>query len=396
MHLFLANMIVYIYDSLYTQNSTYDKLTTYSSAILRTLSKTGSMYQAYLSIRTIGFGILTVYFIIALGTKLEGRNTSPSIIFQTLLQYFIGYAMALFSFDIVTWMFKLGDAMAASILESTNVGTGLNGFTTVLANSIKDDIGFTGQVMYIIKGLLPWLGCFAADFVITYAIVTRVLRICVNAVLSPIAVANFFDDSRHADGVRFLKRTFAMCLQCSAIMVITAAVAGLSGYFASNTIYGTSMQSESLVETAKNSMLDSATSDYAAVSDDVSLAVDKIGRSAYTSDSKLKERYATAREKLSKNIDKVTSSKETEYKKYERDLGIEIFSRDGSSYVYNSDGYAILKEKYLTFSSDSLVTFLLAVLGGKGSGYWTFLLLLIVKVGLIKQSNSLCNVIVGL
>lgn len=394
MHIALANMLVYIYDNLYGQSRMKDTLTLYSDAIVQSLTTGGSLYSLYLAVRTVGFGILTVYFIITLGTRMEGRETSPSVMFQTFLQFFVGYALAFLSFGCVKWMFQLGDALAASIAETTAAGKNLSEFGDALAHGIDDNLDLTTQAMYIFKALLPWLACIGAEFVVTYAIVSRVIRICVNAVLSPIAVANFFDGSRHADSVRFLKKTFAMCLQCSAIMVITAGVASVSGFLSSNSVYSDDIATENSVTDALDKLLDSATNDQSDVNTDVNYAIDKLGRKAYQK-NKLKDRYEKAREALlSKDLQKVTSAQEATYKKYERDIGLEVFARDGSSYIYNSDGYAVLKDKYLTFSSDELGKFLLAIIGGS-DGYFVFLLLLIVRIGLIKQSNSLCNVIVG-
>ena len=85
MEALLANMYTYIYDNMYALTGIYDKLTTYSNAIMGTLADGGSLHNAYLIVRTIAFGMLTVYFVIAFGTRMEGREISPSIVFRTLL-----------------------------------------------------------------------------------------------------------------------------------------------------------------------------------------------------------------------------------------------------------------------------------------------------------------------
>ena len=101
----LANMYITIYDGMYSNAGIYNTLTLYSNAIMGSFSKSGVLHSAYLGIRTIAFGILIVYFIIAFGTKMQGRETSPSIVFKTLLEYFVGFALALESFDIVVNFF---------------------------------------------------------------------------------------------------------------------------------------------------------------------------------------------------------------------------------------------------------------------------------------------------
>lgn len=391
----LANWYIYIYDNLYTQTGTYEKLTTYSDAIMSTLGPNGSMHQAYLTMRIIAFGILTVFFVITLGTRLEGREMSPSVIFKTLLEFFVGYVLALFSFEIVRGMFIVGDWMASVIMDTTvQDPSSFEEFTTAFMRSIEN-LGFTAQVIYAFKALIPYIACVVANIIITYAILTRVLRICINAVMSPIAIANFFDGSRHSDGARFLKRTLSMCLQCSVIMIITAAVASLSGFMTSDSVYSDSLKMESAITNAKNDMIDSAENDYAALSNDVFYAADKLGYKAYQG-LDLKDDVAKARLYLSTKADKVTSDHESEYKGYENKLDIKVFQRDKTTghYIYDSDGHAKLYPKYTSFTPESMKKFMDALLGG--NNYIIFIMLLVIKVGLIKQSNSLCNVIVGL
>lgn len=102
----LADMYIYIYENMYALTGIYDKLTTYSNAIMGTLADGGVLHDAYLVVRTVAFGLLAVYFVIAFGTRMTGRETSPSIVFKTLLEYFIGFAFALNSFTMVNGFLK--------------------------------------------------------------------------------------------------------------------------------------------------------------------------------------------------------------------------------------------------------------------------------------------------
>ena len=362
MEALLANMYTYIYDNMYALTGIYDKLTTYSNAIMGTLADGGSLHNAYLIVRTVAFGLLAVYFVIAFGTRMEGREISPSIVFRTLLEFFIGFAFALSSFQIVKWMFELGDGLAALLMsDAAGTDSGLAAFSVTFAKSI-DEVSFGNKILFIFKGIFPYLFCMITNMIIMYAVVTRVLRVCVNATLSPIAVANFFDGARRSDGVRFLKKTASMCLQCSAIMV----------------------------------MVDTASNNTSLLNSDIYAAVDKLGWQAYESDKvTLKSRYAKARDNLIDKSGKVTSSQEGTYKKYENRLGIRIFSRnENGHYIYNSDGYAVLDSKYVTFDGDKMTDFMNALLGS--NNIVILIGLLSIKVGMIKKANSLCNTIVGL
>lgn len=393
MGLFLSNMIIYIYNSLYAQTGLYNTLTMYSGAIMGTLQDGGTLHTVYLTIRSVGYGVLVMYFVIAMGTKLSSRATSPNVIVQTLIQFLVGVAFTTMSFQIVIWLFTLGDNMAGLILESTTPSNiDIDDFVTILGNTLENNISFAGQAMYVLKAFLPWVGCVITEFVVTYAIITRVIRICVNAVLSPIAIANFFDGSRHSDGVKFLKKTFAMCLQCSAIMIITAAVANISGYMAASDLYSTQIQGKNAIETATSDLIASREPDTKSIDRSITDNINVMGLGVR--DPKYSKLFAD-KAQFKNTCGKVTKDKEEKFKKMESEFNIDIFKKNGSSYVYDENGYAMIKEKYQAFSSETMEKFLLAILGGNGGTGWIFLLLLVVKIGLIKQSNSLCNVIVG-
>ena len=176
MEALLANMYTYIYDNMYALTGIYDKLTTYSNAIMGTLADGGSLHNAYLIVRTVAFGLLAVYFVIAFGTRMEGREISPSIVFRTLLEFFIGFAFALSSFQIVKWMFELGDGLAALLMsDAAGTDSGLAAFSVTFAKSI-DEVSFGNKILFIFKGIFPYLFCMITNMIIMYAVVTQHYR----------------------------------------------------------------------------------------------------------------------------------------------------------------------------------------------------------------------------
>lgn len=390
MYRLLASIYIYIYNNLYTTSDTYDQLTTYSNAIRGVLEPAGSFHSTYMVVRTLAMGMLGVYFVISLGTKLSDKQTSPAIVFKTLLEYFVGFALAFFSFNIVSWLFQYGDWLASMVTQSSISDTDdFYQYFTSFATSLKN-LDFTDQVLYTFKGLIPYIICVIGNIIIIYAILTRVLRICVNAVMSPIAIINFFDESRHSDGVRFLKRTLSMCLQCSAILVITVAVSSMAGYMTSNFIYSDSLNAESSIIQAQNSMIESLDVDHTLVGEAILAAKNELGPKSIT-DAEI----TAASLKLQSGVGEVTPDKESTFKDYENTFRIEIFKRDESgNYIYNDDGYATLNDQYMTFSEETMLEYMNVLLGG--NNYLIFIMLLVVRIGLIKQSASLCNTIVGL
>lgn len=387
----VANWYIYIYDNMYSFYGVYDELTKYSDAISGCFEEGGILHSAYVLMTSLGLGMLSVYFVIAAGTRLSGKNASTAQFFKTLVEFFIGYALALNSFDIVKYMFYLGDSMAAELAGSSSIVPSLEPYATPLVECLEDFELFD-LVMYALKALIPYLACLISSFFVAYVVVSRVLRICVNAVMSPIAVANFFEGTRRSDSIRFLKRTAAMGLQCSVIMIIMIAVTDLAGYMAGNPQYSEAMSASNTVQDYADEMLESSQSNYAELKTDVEYAVDKLGMSARNG-IMLKSEYREARNHLLDDYDSVTPADEAKFKEYENMLDVEIFSRNGTSYVYDSNNHAILKDKYLTLDYDSTIAFLNAMLGN--NNYIVLIMLLAVKAGMIKQSISLCNTIVG-
>lgn len=53
----LASMYIYIYQNLFASTKTYEKLTTYSDAIMTTLEEGGVLHNFYLTLRILAFGI---------------------------------------------------------------------------------------------------------------------------------------------------------------------------------------------------------------------------------------------------------------------------------------------------------------------------------------------------
>ena len=193
-----------------------------------------------------------------------------------------------------------------------------------------------------------------------------------------------------------------MCLQCSAIMIICAAASSLSMYMATDgsrvAFFKGAITTKNDVVKAKNDMIESQATNVSELKTAVMQARIDIGQIAFN-DPEIHNNnntYIQAADKLStSDTAKVTDDKEDEYKKYEEQLKIKIFQRDSNEhYIYNDDGYAKLRDEYSIFNEEKMLTFMNMLLNGNN---WLMVgFISIVKVGLIRKSNSLCNVIVGL
>ena len=156
---------------------------------------------------------------------------------------------------------------------------------------------------------------------------------------------------------------------------------------------------------AKNLMVKSQSVNINALRDATEQARQNIGYVAYddpdlhkhsaTATPTTSNTYINAAYKLTQTkIAKIKEDKEEEYKKYEDTLGIQVFVRDKNGhYKYTKKGYAKLDDKYKIFNEEKMTTFMNMLLGG--TNWLTMVFILVAKAGLIKKSNSICNVIVG-
>lgn len=142
----------------------------YSDAISDTLADGGPMHSVYVQLRVIALGMLAVYFIISFGTRMAGMETSPKVIFKTLIQYFVGFVLAMYSFEIVRLLFWLGDSMTSLLIKNTATVASLSSYTTAFEESI-DDIGLIKEIQYMFNGLIPYVACLATDVAIIYVVV---------------------------------------------------------------------------------------------------------------------------------------------------------------------------------------------------------------------------------
>lgn len=392
---FLANMYIYIYTSLFAPTATYEKLSLYSDAIQGALTDTSLLHTTYVTVRTLAFGMLAVYFIITLGTRFEGKEISPSVVFKTGLEFFVGYCLAFFSFDIVSWLFTIGDWLAELLLEDImSKYQSLEGYFDAFKNALSD-VNFISLIGYLFRAFFAYIICLVANMAIMYTIITRVIRICVSAAMSPFVAANYFDGTRRSDAVKFLKKTLSMCLQCSMIMVLSVATASMADVMTEDKAFSSSMENKSALMKAGDELIESKSIDGDKIANITNIGVNKYNYINQGMPGADKTQQAFS--KLNANdIEEIPESKESEYMEYEDVLGVEIFERteDGSHYEYTDDNYIKIKGQYYTLETDKVKNFMDIMLG-KGH-YMIFVLLMVARVGLIKKSNSLCNTIVGL
>lgn len=361
----VADWYIKLYNSFYAPNNDYGTLKLYSNAIGDTLSKNEAAYKLYLIVRAIAFGILTIYFLLNLKEKVTADNFSTPQLFSSLLKYVVGYMIAIMSFDAVKWMFLLGDSLIDLLKQSSTVSP----IPVLYKYPLEASLIKAGQadknlslIGYLFKGVIPLGLCVIYDIILIYMVLSRIIKICVSAVISPIAVADVFDSVKHSDGIKFFKRIFAMTLQCSMILVISVLMTNITGYMIKDE---TDARTEITVSADKAAAALTDAKNYKITS--------KKGLS-----EEAKEDY--------KNVIKTYTTKK------------QIIDSDAFNKISNNypDEYATeLLKCFYTEDYEIPINFLDAVIPPSTIAYFTLIAMIVIKMALIRKSNALCNTILG-
>ena len=361
----VADWYIKIYNSFYAPNNDYGTLKLYSNAIGDTFTQNQTAYKMYLVVRAIAFGILTVYFLINLSEKVTEDNFSTPQLFSSLLKYVAGYMIAILSFDAVKWIFFFGDSLI-DLLKTTSTVSPIPTFYKYpleysLVKAGKADSSFS-LIGYLFKAILPLGLCVLYDIVLIYMILSRIIKICVSAAMSPIAVADVFDSVKRSDGIKFFKRIFAMTLQCSMILVISVLMTNITNYMVQD-------QTETRTSTTQSA------SDAAQKITDARNY--KINGNAFSDFFSSKER----KDIISQYTTKKKVNDSNAFKKIAE--------------TYTDDKAPALLKSFYTEDYSIPVGFLDSVIPQSTVAYFTLIAMMAIKMALIRTSNALCNTILG-
>lgn len=361
----VADWYIKIYNSFYAPNNDYGTLKLYSNAIGDTFEHNQTAYKMYLIVRAIAFGILTVYFLINLSEKVSEDNFSTPQLFSSLLKYVVGYMIAIVSFDAVKGIFFLGDSLI-DLLKSTSTVSPIPPFYKYpleysLVKAGNADGSFS-LLWYLFKAVLPLILCLLYDIVLIYMILSRIIKICVSAAMSPIAVADVFDSVKHSEGIKFFKKIFAMSLQCCMILVISVLMTNITNYMVQD------------LSDTRTALTQNATDAAQKITD--------------ARNYKIKDKF----------LGNVFSSKERKevIKKYTTKKKVNdanAFKKIAETYA-DDKAPALLKSFY-TEDYSIPINFLNAVIPASATAYFTLIAMMAIKMALIRKSNALCNTILG-
>lgn len=221
---YLTSWIIHIYEGLYTANSASSALLNYDISFLGILNN--DIFNAFVAtIMSLGITLMVLYFCGDLADKVTMQNFNMELFFKSLLKLVIAYFLIIHSLDIVEAFVKFGDGVSTMLLETDTgfsffedeehvekLSKGLSYFNVI------DSLG------YMLRLLIPSLICWVSNLVVIFISLSRIVEMVIRALFAPFAVADCFQDGARANGIRYLKKFLALCLQYTMIVAICISV----------------------------------------------------------------------------------------------------------------------------------------------------------------------------
>ena len=224
MHKFLGEVVIIIFNQLYSGTDIIRTMNRYETILSYTRSMT--MFGTVISVmKTLAIGITVLLFFIDLGDKVAEKNFSIEHLFKSMLRYYVSFIFIMQSDTIITYLLRACTDVATSI--TTTGGASYNFFEkdvnrTMFINGLAN-IDVVNQLGYLADCLIPWILCMIAQVIIQFVLISRILEITVYTMFAPIALADVYKEGTRSSGVRFIKKLFALGLQVVVIILINEA-----------------------------------------------------------------------------------------------------------------------------------------------------------------------------
>lgn len=214
----------------------------------------------------VGVGLLVIYLLVDIMTKVSSDHFNNKMVLQSLLRFVIIYIVmrnARYIFDL---FMQLTTAMAQNLDKKSNIFA--ESYDSNIAASILESkfaaSGVWGTIMSFLHAMaltlsmLVGYGLAEASLLICLVVAaTRNIELTAYIVASPMALANMVGPNiEHSGAMRYLKKVIALILQAVVIMVIVLAI---------NSLSIDAMKFESILDANRNAISTPLTSENAAL-----------------------------------------------------------------------------------------------------------------------------------
>lgn len=179
------------------------------------------------AITTVGVMMLFIYFCVSLVDKCSSDTFSWEQLWRQLALLVATKYLMEHGFELLNLLFQIGLSVTAEVQADITVPVTTMDAAAMIA-AFKESLNlpkiceilFLDNIIVFCQLLLPWLGSWIMHLTVSVICYSRIIEIYVRAAMSPIALADFFNNGLQGSGWRSLKSFLAVSLQGAVIFVI--------------------------------------------------------------------------------------------------------------------------------------------------------------------------------
>lgn len=171
----------------------------------------------------IGYGIMVIYFLIALLDKASSEQFSLEQALKLFIKLLVVKIVLDNGLDIMNEIMRLGNLLVSGFVSGDSISASTNAYTTMLNLAKQETNNFNSvlaSIVFMFKLIIPYIGSFLIQIVMKFVCYSRIIEIMIRTIIAPVAIGDMFSEGMHGSGFRFLKSYLAVCLQGMIIFCI--------------------------------------------------------------------------------------------------------------------------------------------------------------------------------
>lgn len=183
--------------------------------------------SVYDSIKVVGMGFVTLYFLIGLMDRAQSEQFNVEHFFKAMLKYSVTLIFVINGFTLFGYVINLGNALLTTIDNAINLSPTITGVETLLNAyyaRCQDKSFFLSDVInglsILLELCIPYLCMFLAKIILKVLVYSRLVELFIRAAFMPIGISDMFNGNGNGTGVRYIKKLLGTAFQGSMIMAI--------------------------------------------------------------------------------------------------------------------------------------------------------------------------------
>lgn len=219
----LANWIVLVFNALYNSQNVYETLAVYDSMV-KTIMQTDTFEALSSIIMTIGISMMLIYFFMDLSDKVTTKSFGTEQLFRAFMILFVSYVLLLYTDELIYGFLDLGLSLGQSFTGEDPTSSYFTSERIEMLENGLDKVDLGGSIFHIAGLIFPYLLSLVANLSLFFIGITRIVELTVRSLFAPMAVTDCIRNGSSSNGIRYLKKIFALALQIVVVVAINIVI----------------------------------------------------------------------------------------------------------------------------------------------------------------------------